>query len=207
MGRIKLNLKQLPISEKIAKARQIIAALTGNAHFTTPTPALAAIKTAADDLEVATADVQAARQAVKTKTSTQTQKEDGLDQLLNQLSAYVESVAGTDDTLIHSAGMDTRAKASASTTPRQPQSLSATAGKRDSEIALSWDKVDGAKSYIVEQSLDPPTATSWAHAGVSTKARTTISGLTTGTRYWFRVTAVGAIGQSGSSDPATMIAP
>lgn len=36
---------------------------------------------------------------------------------------------------------------------------------------------------------------------------TTISGLTSGVRYWFRVAAIGASGQSGWSDPATKIAP
>ena len=33
------------------------------------------------------------------------------------------------------------------------------------------------------------------------------SGLTSGTRYWFRVAAAGASGQGGWSDPATKIAP
>jgi len=43
--------------------------------------------------------------------------------------------------------------------------------------------------------------------GTSTKSTTTIDGLTSGTRYWFRVAAVAALGQSGWSDPATKIAP
>jgi fibronectin type III domain protein len=85
--------------------------------------------------------------------------------------------------------------------------LGATAGDHDGEIDLSWDTVDGAKSYVIEQSLDPPTVTSWGHAGVSTKSSAAINGLTSGTRYWFRVAAVNANGTSGWSDPATKIAP
>ncbi|HBB96845.1 MAG TPA: hypothetical protein DC054_15815 [Blastocatellia bacterium] len=126
---------------------------------------------------------------------------------MSQCSGYVESVAGNDETLISSAGMDTRAPASASTMPDPPSGLEATVGDRDGEIDLSWDPVSSARSYVIQQSPDPPSATTWTHAGASTKSSTTITGLTPGTRYWFRVSAIGAIGQSGWSDPATKIAP
>jgi hypothetical protein len=124
-----------------------------------------------------------------------------------QLAAHVESVAGANDNLIHSAGMDTKAVPTVTAMPAPPMSFSAIAGDHDGEIVLSWDRVIKAKSYVVEQSPDPPTATSWAHAGVATKANMMINGLTSGTRYWFRVAAVRASGQSGWSAPTTRIAP
>lgn len=208
MPKIRLNLAGLSIAEKLAKARQIVTALTGNTNFPTPSPALANITTAANELETAGAETQAARQAAKEKTSIQNQKEDALDQLLTQLAAYVESVAGSNEQLILSAGMDMRASAVVSTAPpAQPQGLTATAGDRDGEIDLSWDTVANAKSYIIEQSLDPVTPASWAHASVSTRSSQTMSGLTSGTRYWFRVAAVNINGESGWSDPAMKIAP
>ncbi|HEV7474506.1 MAG TPA: fibronectin type III domain-containing protein [Pyrinomonadaceae bacterium] len=208
MPRIKLNFRQLSITDKIAKARQIIDSLTGNSAFATPTPTLAAMNTAITELETAHAETQAARQAAKTKTSAQSAKEDALDKLISQLSAYVESVGGDNEELIRSAGMDTRAVGSVSTeTPTQPSALNATAGDHEGEIDLSWDTVAGSRSYVLERSPDPATASSWVHAGVSTKSRTTIKGLTPGTRYWFRVASVGTAGQSGWSDPATRIAP
>lgn len=208
MARIKLNLNRLSLAEKIAKARQIIAALTGNASFSTPTPALSLVTSVIDDLEAAAAAAQTARQVAKTKTADQKAKEAIANRILTQLAAYVESVAGDNHTLIHSAGMDTRAKGVAqSDRPSLPADLAATAGDHDGEIDLSWDTVSGAKSYVIEMSADPPTATSWTHASVSTKSKTTIKGLTSGTRYWFRVAAVGSSGQSGWSDPATKIAP
>ncbi|PYS47941.1 MAG: hypothetical protein DMF68_14680 [Acidobacteria bacterium] len=82
-----------------------------------------------------------------------------------------------------------------------------TVGDHDGEVDLQWDTVRGARSYVIEISADPPTNTSWQHKTVSTKSRATIEGLTSGTKYWFRVAAVGANGQSGWSDPATKIAP
>jgi hypothetical protein len=123
-----------------------------------------------------------------------------------QLAGHVESIAGANDKLIHSAGMDTRAALSPAGELNAPVSLSATATDHDGEIELSWDRVLRAKSYVVEKSLDPPAPNSWAHAGVSTKSSITIRGLTSNTRYWFRVASVGPLGQSGWSDPATRVA-
>jgi hypothetical protein len=120
----------------------------------------------------------------------------------------VESVAGSNEALILSAGMDIRAAPVASTAPpEQPQALTPTANDRDGEVDLSWDTVAGAKSYVIDKSADPVTASSWSHAAVSTKSNFTVTGLTSGTRYWFRVAAVNNNGQSGWSDPAMKIAP
>jgi hypothetical protein len=76
------------------------------------------------------------------------------------------------------------------------------------EVDLQWNPIRrGLKSYIIEKTTDAGAATGWTHAGISTKSKTSISGLTSGTRYWFRVAAVGTAGQGPWSDPATKTAP
>lgn len=208
MGRIKLSFNRLSLTEKIAKARQLVSALSDNPGFSTPSPTLATLTAAINETETAAAEAQQARQTAKEKTSVQNQKEDALVRLVSQLAAYVESVAGDDEQMILSAGMDTRERSvPATASTGEPQALAVSAGNRDGELVLSWDKVAGAKSYVIEKSGDPPTATGWTHAGVGTKSSFTVTGLTSGTRYWFRVAAVNTSGQSGWSDPAMKIAP
>ena len=207
MARIKLNLKKLTTLEKIARARQIVTALTGNDNFTTPNPSLATLTAVANTVEQINADVQAARATAIVKTAELTESEATLDRMLSQLASYVESVAGGSDALIASAGMTTRAQPSAPAMPTAPTGLLATAGEHDGEIDLQWDKVSRARSYVVQQSPDPPTDTSWTQRAIVVRAGTTIAGLTPGTKYWFRVAAVGPKGQSGWSDPATKMAP
>jgi hypothetical protein len=208
MSKIRLNLGRMSIPEKISKAEQLVTSLTGNVSFPTPSPALANITSAVNDLQTAAAAVQTTRQSAKEKTSDQNEKEDTLDQLLRQLSAYVESVAGDDETLILSAGLDKRAvRALTSESPAQPQALTPTAGDHDGEIDLSWLPVPGAKSYVIERSGDPVTPTTWTHSAVVTKSNYTATGLNSGARYWFRVASINNNGQSGWSDPATKIAP
>src|SRR6266849_3553462 len=141
MAQIKLNFSRLSIPEKIARARQIVTAMTGNVHFATPQPALTLISDAADFLETATTDAQAARQLAKTKTTIQNQKEDILEKAVARTVGYVTAVAAGNEAIISSAGMDVRAEAGPAGIPPPPEALSATAGDHDGEMDLSWDPV------------------------------------------------------------------
>ena len=207
MAKVKLNIKDLSVPEKVARARQIVTALTGNPNFPSPQPTIAQTTTAIDDLEDAYATAQAARQAAKTSTTFLNDKEETLDRTLTRLASHVESVSGDDEQKIQSAGMDIRSAPTGASDLPAPDGLNATQGDHDGEIDLSWNRVERTRSYLIERSADPPSNTSWTQAGVSTKSSTTIDGLTSGTKYWFRVAAIGPLGQSGWSNPATRIAP
>ena len=206
MARVKLNIRGLSTTEKVAKARQIITALTDNAAFTTPQPSLATITMAANELEAAHGETQTARQTAVTKTSIMHEKEEALEVLLRQPAGYIESVAGDDESKILSAGISVRTRHPRLRSRRsrwrsaRPKAIT---GRNRSELG----HVKGAKSYVIERSPDPLTATSWVHETVSLKSSATVGGLVSGTRYWFRVAAVMSSGQSGWSDPATKIAP
>jgi hypothetical protein len=207
MAKVKLNFRRLSVPEKLSKGRQIITSITGNPKFTNPVPPLATLTAGVNDLDAAYTAAQAAKQAWRNAVDVQTAKSDALDQLISQCASYVESVAGPDESVISSAGMDPKSAGGAPTLPEAPTGVDVTVGDREGELDISWDPVSNAKSYLIQRSSDPNTAASWTHAGTSTKSSTTIDALTSGTRYWFRVCAVGAVGQSGWSDPATKIAP
>ena len=207
MARIRLNLRNLTVPEKLAKGRQIITAMTNNATFANPVPALADVTARLDALEKAYGSVQSAKSEVSTRVVSQDNAEVDVDQILTQLAGYVEAVAGRDDTLITSVGMETKASRSTPTSPGEPQSVGALAGTHEGVILLSWKPVPNAKSYTIESSTDPATATSWTHVAIATSAAKAINNLKSGTRYWFRVAAVGAVGQSGWSEHATKVAP
>jgi hypothetical protein len=208
MSKLKLNLRKLSVPEKVARGREIIAAMTGNRNFPEPQPELATAKAVTDELETAQQEQQAARRAAEAKTAMRNDKEDVFDRIFNQLAAHVESVVGDDEQKIRSAGMDTRVAAAPSTaTPDAPGSFNITGGDADGEVDASWNPVDGAKTYLIEQSPDPITATSWKQATATTKSKATIGGLISGTRYWFRVAAVSTGGQGAWSNPVSKIAP
>jgi len=207
MARVKLNLKNLSVTDTIAKGRRIVEAMTNNESFPNPSPPMTEVSAAVDDLEKAFAAVQAAKSEVATRVGVQDNAHTKLDQILTQLAGYVESVAGKDETLIISAGMETRSSPSSPSVPSPPQGLSASAGDHEGQIELWWKAVPNARSYKIEASNDPATPTSWTHTAIVASASKTISDLTSGKRYWFRVAAVGAGGQSGWSEHATKVVP
>jgi hypothetical protein len=207
MPRIKLNVRQLSIPDKVQRGRQIITAMTNNANFSNPHPPLSDVTAALANLEQNYALLQAAKADVKAKAATQDDADTKVNQILAQLAAYVESIAGTDEKIITSAGLTTKVSRSTPTFLSPPQGLSATAGDHEGVIDLSWKKVANARSYTIQMSPDPPTAESWTQAAIATASTRTIENLTSGKRFWFRVAAIGAMGQSGWSEPATKIAP
>ena len=65
MSKVALNIRGLSPLEKVARAKQIIDALTGNADFPTPQPTLASITAAHVALDTAFTDAQTAKRTSK----------------------------------------------------------------------------------------------------------------------------------------------
>ena len=84
MARIKLNLNRLTVTEKIAKGRQIVAAMTNNNRFASPSPPLTDVTTALEDLEKAFALVQSAKSEVATRVVVQDNAATKVDQILSR---------------------------------------------------------------------------------------------------------------------------
>ena len=103
--KVKLNFRRLSIPEKIAKARQFLRAITGNAKFPNPVPPLTALTDGTDALDDAYIQAQIAKQAWRSAVDVQNTAEDALDQLISQCASYVESVAGGDESIIAEAGI------------------------------------------------------------------------------------------------------
>lgn len=207
MAKVKLNLRSLSPLEVVDLTRRVVRALTANPAFPNPQPPLTALTAAADALETANNNLETSRQETATNVQIRDDKQNANLAALRQAAAFVEAIAGDDDALILSAGMDVRSAPSFQTQPTgAPRNLSLSQSDHEGAIDGHWDTEKGA-SYEIQQSVDPPTATSWVHAAVSVKSSVTITGLVSGTRYWFRVAAITSAGQSGWSDPATKIAP
>jgi hypothetical protein len=206
-AKVKLNISRLSIPELIERSQQITAAMTGNPEFTTPNPKLSDITDTTTDVQTANNNANQARMESKAKTSTLNELAEKLRGMLSQLASYVDNIANGKDAVIQSAGMDVKAAASAGAVPSVPTGFETTTGDNDGSFDLGWNAVEGASSYVVERSLAGPPAADWQHQATVTKSRMTVEGLTSGTRYWFRVAAVAAKGQGGWSDISTRIAP
>ena len=206
MSKIRLNLKKLSQVDKLALANRVYQQMQNNPYFPTSTPFVQDLLQAKDAAQTAFDEANQAQLIAKQKTLLQTQRFDNLDTVLTSLAAYVESISAGDEMKIQSTGMELRAKSTVPTLPVIPTGLSVQEGGQQGALELRWRKVSNARSYVIEQSINP-NSNAWAIVQVSTKATAVINGLTSGQQYWFRVSSVSSAGQSGFSDPATKFAP
>ncbi len=177
--------------------------MTGNGNFTTPYPPLAEVTAALDELDAA---AQAAENGGTELTAIKDAKEDVADGLLSQLAAYVQSHANYSETVIRSAGIDVRNAPSPVGIPAQVLGLNALFSLLSQTIRLKWKRVRGAYIYRLLMTADINAPDSWQEIALVSSTRYMATGLTTGTRYWFKAEAVGSAGTGAASDPATMIA-
>jgi len=93
---------------------------------------------------------------------------------------------------------------SATTVPATPAGLSATAGSAN-DIMLQWSDVAGEVGFLLERSTDDTTWGTLANLGAGV-LNYTDTGLTAGSTYFYRISAVGTGGSSPPSAPASATA-
>lgn len=225
--KVALNLRRQPVRVKIGKGRHYVTSMTGNANFTTPNPTLASVTTAVNALETAADNADGGGTE---QTTIMHEKETIVDTALTKLGAYVEGIANDDPTdaasVVLSAGMDLKKPAAPVGPVAAPQNLRTDFGAQPGQIKLRCKKPAGATALIWEMmagaSPAPPVppvplpvpVVTWVPvsnpdfpSGVTSASKHIAMGLVSGTSYSFRVSAVGAVNQSGWSDVAAKIAP
>lgn len=195
--RISLAILYLPILLFLMAARSIVIALTGNANYATPFPALADINAALDDLE---AKIAAAAGHDKTAIAVRNTAWATAKGLMRQLANYVQMHCQNDLGILLSSGFT----ATKSPTPvgplGAPQDLRLSRMDMPGEVLFRFKPVYGAQGgYIIQ--------TGTASGGPftdyvnSTTSRVLITGLTPLTQVWVRVRAIGAAGAGPWSEP------
>ncbi len=86
-----------------------------------------------------------------------------------------------------------------------PQNLRTRPSSFEGSAWLLWQHVPGAMGYILEHTQDPVNGPSSYLAAV-TKSTHLATNLTGGTRYWFRVRALGAAGEGPPSGAVAKMA-
>ncbi len=207
MGKIKLALQSRSIPNKIQFGTDVETAMNVNPNFPALGPEVGAMSGSKTTLQTKWTEYNGALQLSQQKLTEVQSAEADFDKEMTQLANDVENESDGDVAKIQSAAMDVRNPASPPQIPEQVLNLKAGENDNSGAIDLSWKKVDAAKSYNVEMTTDIGNLSSFAFKATSTKTKITISGLVSGTKYWFRVYAVGAAGNGATSDPAVKYAP
>ena len=198
---IRRALAALGIPSKIAElliyANNVAQKVTGNPHFPTPVPALAAILAAITDLHAA--ETTAVTRA-KGAASVRNDKRAVLVALLQQLRGYVQSVADATPengaSIIESAGFPVR-----KVTLRGKRAFAVKPGPVTGSVIVTAVSAGPRSSYEWQYSTDG--GKTWINAPATTQGQTTIGGLPAGTTVLFRYLTVTPKGGQGDWSQST----
>lgn len=199
MSTVKMGLSKLSVPKLADECDGIVTALTGNASYPTPVPTLDVVSGAIKDTRSA---YIAGLDGGKTLKATVRVNAAILRGVMKQLAAYVQQQSGGDQLTILSSGFGVRNAAGPKMKMAQVTGLRSLPNTTAAQAILDWAPVTKAKSYVLQTTPTPAVATSWVAAGNSTKSTAVVTGLTSGTVAWFRVAALGPLGQGPWSDPA-----
>ncbi len=209
MPKFKLDLTKKTPAQKITLGETHVTAMTGNASFPAANrlPADAAFQAALDALTTAEAEVEAKKTALKQARATRDAAELEFDSALNSRASYCEAAKPNDDAALAGTGLPLRtAPATVGDLPA-PGDLTATMGDDPGEMELSWDPVYGANSYAIEKCEHNVPGAAWGAVQTVSQSKFTLTGLTSGTTYAFRVRAIGPKGNGPWSDEAVKMSP
>jgi hypothetical protein len=172
--------------------------MTGNAFFPSPTPPLAAVKTAVSDLQTAeTAALARAKGAVATRN----EKRAALISVLQQIRSYVQGIADlspeTAVSIIQSAGLAVK-----KVPVRAPRVFAAKPASVSGTVNIVAPSAGHRTSYEWQYSTDG--GKTWLSLPPTIQARTSVAGLTPGSSPQFRYRAVTKTGVADWSQPITM---
>jgi hypothetical protein len=183
----------------ISVAKAIVAAMTGNASFPSPEPTLSAVSFALNELETAEA---AALARTKGAATARNQKRAALVAELAQLKAYVQKQAdinlATAATVIQSAAMVVR-----KVPVRTKRVFTAKQGILSGSVTLVTASAARRASYEWEYSSDG--GKTWLLMPATLQAKTSITGLQSGSTYMFRYRAILKAGAEDWSQPISFL--
>jgi len=193
------HLTPLQITEK---SELIVTKMSGNSNFPTPAPALASI----------TALINTAKQAISTASTKNKGTAAPMHEAIQALEAemkglvgYVETIANANQangtSIIQSSGMDVKKPAS-----RKPKTFSVKAENSPGAVLLNTKAVSRS-SYNYQVTTDSTLASGWTTIAISNTAKYLKTGLTSGTRYFFRVAIVTKNVQGDWSPVLNVVAP
>jgi len=161
------------------------------------------------DLALATqqaaADAAVARATWREKVAEQHDMSTMLMNALRRTGAYVQNVSAGNAATILLSGMSVRNPSQPIGELHAPQALALVLSTNPGEMGLKWLPVKGASLYVTQYAPGATLPTHWLADVTSTKAKCHLTGLTSGARYWFRVAATGAAGQSLYTDALSAI--
>lgn len=200
MNKIISPFKKSRDSELAKAAYRILSSLKGNANFT-DNVLIQLLEKCLDEFQVA---MNNAADGSRTMIAIRKEKRKALIEVMLQTGYYVMQVSNGDRAKLLSSGFDVSKESFERRSLATIQSMVVKIGN-PGEANILVNSVKGARAYIHQYSIDPPSdATAWV-SETTAHRKHTFSGLKPLATYWFRVIAIGLNGQLAISDAVSRV--
>ena len=213
MSKIKLDLQNKTVDKKVTDGNAISGKMKSDPDAEIST-AGDALETETNTLETKNTQRQQAKEAAEGKTIALNTQQDTWDTSMNSAAAKAMEVYPNDPEKWKELGFEEAAKPGGPVIEMtQVENFSLTRGDHTGTVDAHWDKVEGAKSYVLYVSSETPGTGTWNRLLPVTKSQATIDaaaeGFANGDRMWACCQAVGSGDDNvgPKSDPATVIVP
>jgi len=183
----------------VSYAQGIVKRMTGNPTFPNPTPPLAAVLAAINDLQFAETG---ALSRIKGAVAARNEKRAALVGVLQQLRAYIQAIADADPTnaasIIENTGVAVR-----KTPTRRARAFTAKPGPVSGVAKVVAEVAARRASYDWQYSSDG--GKTWITAPSTLQATTTVAGLAPGATVQFKYRAVTKTGPGDWSQPVSLM--
>jgi hypothetical protein len=203
--KIRRSLSKQPVEAVMTIVGAILKACEGNPSATSLTTELTALTATLATLTTHRTTQLALQLEEQSATNATNTALAAVSAAFEKLAARTESLPGVTPEIAHGMAFEIYepGRAPALGLLPAPENLGATMGDLDGTIDLALNRVHGAGSYVFQMSQTPAAAASWQQVAISARSSCTITGLTSGQKYWFRCAAIGTAGQGPWSNPAS----
>ena len=199
---VSLSFGKLADANLVTKTNQILASMTGNTNYPTPTPTLPVVQAAATAFSSA---LTAAADGGRTKTAEKNAARTVLLGLLRNLALFVQQHCHEDLVLLLTSGFDAQKEPQPAGTLPPPQGATLTQSRLSRQLEFRAGSVANANAYEGQVTTDIG-KDEWENVGTFTATRFSLDDLKPGTTYWARSRAVGSAGPGAWSDAVSAMA-
>ncbi len=194
---IAFNYASLDASGLAVKGQSIHDSLISNSYYPSCVPFISILQT---NVTALTSTITAGGNTpTPAQTSAIHTAQKDVKNILRVIGGLVNWDGNGNETILLTSGFDLK-----NYSPPNPKTFKAKLGKLSGEVDLEINS-NGNAAYYWEITNDPIGITTWAKASLTTTSKTTITGLTPGTKFWFRVSITKSNKVVVVSDPYTIM--
>ncbi|MFA6562736.1 MAG: fibronectin type III domain-containing protein [Verrucomicrobiia bacterium] len=186
MDRVKASPAHMTDAELVDLIMGHKTSMNNNPNFPTPKPTVVEFDAATGPYLTDDALVTSLEGQLKIAINNRNDARPAAEAAIVERRDYVQTASGGVAAIILTSGFEVAAKPGPAAPPVPPADFAATMGDHSGYVDLMWHAQRG-RSFILQVCNDPMNDAGWRQVGVTNKSSFTAKGLTSGTKYWFRV--------------------